>query len=529
MTSKKVRPKADFISTSVPTWMLGGDPTAMAGMCEWTVEPTDEPQVWQLRSNEGQHGTNGGLFKMFKLADRTNAESADAYSRIRRLSRHDGVVKPEIWNAARVGHAGLAKNYPEEASALLMSTTMLVAAAPTADVAARMLQQTFTEFLLPAVDEPSAYLVEVKDVVGYRFSVVRSLLTSGEHIRQGSFKAEGGFAPSSKGLFSDSVLGFSAYLSCMCASLSPRIWAYPIPRAGGIILLFFGTAISGQEPLARDKIQLLSPAGSALKGDTGTAELSAKTYIRAAEWWISQLSTLFSIVTEPSNYENPQGMFDAAAATERLLSVEQMFRDCQSILTITRDDHARRALTFTLLKRLEGMIPGYKWRDLVGRSNIEKILRTLRSKLPDEAQSVFLPRAERSLSVIVALEDGFLAPDSENDGPLRLPDAQGNLVSVERKTAVTEWLAIIRNSLHGFDQTPSERDRALLAAHDGYIPGEFSDLAWLHVIDIIAHPEKLARFDFLRRRRRSQSQQTVGKRGGLSRKAGTAAGKNRST
>jgi len=367
-----------------------------------------------------------------------------------------------------------------------------------------VLQQTFTEFLLPAVDEPSAYLVEVKDVVAYRFSVLRSLLTRGEHLGQDAL--EGGFAPSSQGLFSDSVLGFGAYLSCMCASLSPRLWAYPIPRAGGIILLFFGTAISGQEPLARDKIQLLAPTGNALKGDTQAEHLSAKAYIRAAEWWISQLSTLFSIVTEPSNYENSNGMFDPAAAIERLLSLEQMFRDCQSILTITRDDHARRALTFTLLKRLEGMVPSYNWKHLVGRSSIERILQDLRSDLPADAQAVFLPRAERSLRVIVSLEEGFFASNLGQGGSLQLPDSQGKLVSVERKTAVTEWLAIIRNSLHGFDKTPSERDRALLAAHDGHIPGEFSDLAWLHVLDIIAHPEKLARFDFLRRRKRRQAQ-----------------------
>lgn len=497
----------------MPDWMLEGDPAAIAGMCEWTVEPTDKRQEWLLRSNEGLHGTNGNLLTISKLADRTNAGSADAYSRIRRLSRHDGVMKPEVWKAALAGHAGLAKNYPEEASALLMSMSMLVTAAPTADAAAEMLQQTFTESLLPAVGEPSAYLVEVKDVVGYRFSVVRSLLTSGEHILQGSFKTEGGFAPSSKGLFSDSVLGLGAYLACMCASLSPRVWAYPIPRAGGIILLFFGTAISGQEPLPRDKIQLLSPTGSALKGEPRVAELSAKTYIRAADWWIGQLSTLFSVVTEPSNYEDSQGMFDPAAATERLLSVEQMFRDCQSILTITRDDHARRALTFTMLKRLEGMIPGYKWKDLVGKSSVEKILKTLRSELPADAQSVFLPRAERSLQVIVALEEGFFVPESAHEGTLRLPDSQGRLVPVERKTAVAEWLAIIRNSLHGFDKTPTARDRALLAAHDGHIPGEFSDLAWLHLIDILAHPEKLARFDFLRKRKAKADRQSLSKHG----------------
>jgi hypothetical protein len=501
MTSKKVRPKAASITVKIPEWMMGGDPAAIAGICEWLVEPTAEPNVWTVGSMEGQHGTNGDLFKMFKLADTSNSDSEDAYSRLRGLKRHDGVIEHEIWKSARAAHSGLAKNYPEEASALLMSMTMLVSAAPTAEAAAGMLRQTFNEFLRPAVDDPSAYLIEIKDAVGYRFSVIRSLLTAGGHALHEAFRTEGGFAPSSKGLFSDSTLGFGAYLSCMCASLSPALWAYPIPRPGAVILLFFGSAISGQEPLARDKIQLLGPLHSAFEDEIAPADISAKTFIRAAHWWINQLSTLFSIVTEPSNYEDSQGQFEPAAATERLLSVEQMFRDCQSILTITRDDHARRALTFNLLKRLEGMIPGYKWKDLVGRSSIEKILEGLRSDLPDDAQTVFMARAERSLRVVAALEDGFFEVTPEHGGTIQLPDQQGRLVSVERKTAVTEWLAIVRNSLHGFDKTPTQRDRALLAAHDGRIPGEFSDLAWLHLLDILAHPEKLARFDFLRRRK----------------------------
>ncbi|WP_155846907.1 hypothetical protein [Arthrobacter sp. 131MFCol6.1] len=501
MSSKKVRPKAAAIKAKVPEWMMGGNPAAIAEICEWLVEPTAEPNVWSIGSIEGRHGTNGDLFRMFKLADTSNSESVDAYSRLRRLKRHDGVIEPEIWKAARAGHAGLARNYPEEASALLMSMTMLVSAAPTADAAAVMLRQTFNEFLLPAVDNPSAYLVEIKDVVGYRFSVIRSLLTTGEHTLHEAFKIEGGFAPSSKGLFSDSTLGFGAYLACMCASLSPAVWAYPIPRAGGVILLFFGSAVSGQEPLSRDKIQLLGPPHNTFEDEAAPADISAKAYIRAAQWWINQLSTLFSIVTEPANFEDSQGTFDPAAATERLLSVEQMFRDCQSILTITRDGHARRALTFSFLKRLEGMIPGCKWKDLVGRSSIEKILERLRTDLPEDAQAVFLGRAERSLRVVAALEDGFFESTPEHGGTIRLPDQQGKLVSVQRKTAVTDWLAIVRNSLHGFDKTPTQRDRALLAAHDGHIPGEFSDLAWLHLLDILAHPEKLARFDFLRRRK----------------------------
>lgn len=249
---------------------------------------------------------------------------------------------------------------------------------------------------------------------------------------------------------------------------------------------------------------ICAPRHHALEEDPGAPDISSEAFLKAAQWWINQLSTLFSIISEPSNYEDEEGYFDPAAATERLLSVEQMFRDCQSILTITRNDHARRALAFNFLTRLQGIVPGYSWKDVVGRTSLERIAGRLRNDLPQEVQAVFLGRADRAVRVVTALEDGFFLPLTEDDGRVPLPDRQGKVVPVERRTAVTEWLSIVRNSLHGFDAKPSRRHRALLAAHNGHIPGEFSDVAWLHLLDLLAHPEKLAKFEMHKRGRAKQ-------------------------
>lgn len=79
-----------------------------------------------------------------------------------------------------------------------------------------------------------------------------------------------------------------------------------------------------------------------------------------------------------------------------------------------------------------------------------------------------------------------------------LDDPDVRVQGTARKTAVTEWLRLVRNSLHGFEK-PSPKDRALLAAHVGNIPGDFADVAWLHILDIVTHPEKLAQFVHLDR------------------------------
>lgn len=503
MSNKRVRPKAAPVKIKLPEWMMGGDPKEVGRVCGWTAETTDEEGVWLMGSKEGVHGTNGNLLRIFKLADRSNAHAEGAFSRIRRLKRYDGISGDDLWSVARQAHSRLVERFPEEPATMLMSMQMLISASRTAADAEVITQEAFKEYVLPSAGNPSVYLVEVSDTLAYRFTAARTLLATKDDVTSETFKAEGLISRSSKGLFSDTSLGFSAYFSCMCASLSPAVWAYPIGRPGGVILLLFGEAMAGQESLTRDKIQLLSPDRLRRESDPPPPS-NPKIFIQAAEWWVEQLSTLFSIITEPANYVDDDDVFDPAEATERLLSVEQLFRDCQSILTLTRDDHARTTLAFTLLKRLEGLIPGYRWKKVVGRSSLEAITERLRTDLPADLHDVFLRRAERAVRAVAALEHGFFAAGEDTESPISLPDKNGIRVATDRRNAVTEWLQLVRNSLHGFDK-PSERDRALLAAHDGDIPGDFADVAWLHLLDIMANPDKLAKFDRIRKRRSSTS------------------------
>lgn len=506
MSTKRARPKAKPVKVKLPEWIMGGDPQKIADVCGWTVEATEEPGLWLMGSKEGIHGTNGNLLRISKLADRKNGHLAGAYTRMHRLKRYDGIAGDDLWNVAMNAHSRLVKLYPEESATMLISMRMLISASRTASEAASMTQRTFTEYLLPVADNPSVYLVEISDALGYRYTAARTLLATGDEITAETFKATNMISRSSRGLFSDTSMGFDAYFACMCASLSPLVWAYPIGRPGGVVLLLFGDAMAGKESLARDKIQLLAP--DRLRAENHPLPTSSpEIYIRAANWWVNQLSTLFSIITEPANYVDDE-LYDPAEATERLLSVEQMFRDCQSILTQTRDDHARTTLTFTFLKRLEGLIPGYKWKAVVGRNALEDIVEKLRTDVPIELHDVFVRRAERAVRAVKSLENGFFAAGEDTASPVVLPDKNGARVPTERRNAVTEWLQLVRNSLHGFDQQPSKRDRALLAAHDGVIPGDFADVAWLHILDLVAHPEKLAKFELLRKISENKTRRT---------------------
>lgn len=70
MTSKRVRPKAKPVRLLLPEWIMGGQPEDVGAACGWDVQTTEDPAIWSIVSKEGVHGTNGGLLRMFKMADR---------------------------------------------------------------------------------------------------------------------------------------------------------------------------------------------------------------------------------------------------------------------------------------------------------------------------------------------------------------------------------------------------------------------------------------------------------------------------
>ena len=496
MTRKRTRPKAQKIRVTLPSWIMGGAPELLAELCDWDIESTEEPDVWKIRTKESIHGTDGKLLQISKMADRANSDSIGAYSRLNRLKSNDGIIGQDIWRAAQNTADALLKRFPEEPAALWSAMQILISASPTAKEATLTTKNLFTDYILNAVENPTLYLVEHSSVLSYRYTASRMLLSTRNNVDKSNFKEDRLISRSSHGLFRDTSLGLDAYISCLCACLSPDVWVYPIGRPGGVILVVFGEAVRGQETFARDEIQLLSPSQKFSKKNPYRPENPA-VYEHAAKWWVGQLNTMFSIITEPSNYD-VAGFYDAAESTERLLTVEQVFRDCQSILTLTRDAHARTTLVFTLLKRLEGLIPGYTWKKAVGLKSLESLVEQLKVDVPSDLHEIFLWRADRAVHAVKSLEDGFFG--SKNSvGTIPLPDKQGRMIETDHENAVTQWLQLVRNSLHGFNK-PSPRDRALLAAHDGNIPPEFADVAWLHVLDIVAHPEKLDRFTTLQRK-----------------------------
>lgn len=494
MPRRADRPPAPSVVIRFSDWIAGGDPKNIEGICSWVICQGPDGD-WTVRSAEAATGKSPSLLTITNMATSKNAGNPSAYSRIHRLKSFDGIQDQSVTEAAAASIAGLMERYGESGppTAPLMAMKIAVSAAESAERAAERLAHAFSNWLLDQAPDASCHLVEVDTVLGYRYSLVRGFLA----VEQPQMEtADGVIFASAKELISDVVLGFSAYLDTLFTSLSPEVWGMSIGRPGGVIMLLYGGLISGQENLPADKIQLLGPSIHLASTERADPALDPKAYVKAAHWWVAKLNTMFSIATEPANYA-PGGIYDEPMALEKLVTLEQVFRDCQSLATITRDNHARLSLSFQALGRFDGLIAGFKWDSLFSHVAASAVLQDLRARMPADTHPVFLPRAERAVDALVKFREGFFEARRASSDTIHVPHKKSGVpeeISLEQATR--EWLTLYRNSLHGFDQSHRRpRDRALFAAHDGRIPGEIADLAWLQLLVLVARPELLVRFN----------------------------------
>jgi hypothetical protein len=177
---------------------------------------------------------------------------------------------------------------------------------------------------------------------------------------------------------------------------------------------------------------------------------------------------------------------------ESLLSVEQAFRNVQSLSTHDRDLHAQRALFFDALDSIAAVRPpGFD--DLCKLSVAKKALADAEAEMSAAVADVLLPRARTAVDGLEELQKGFFLPSKTTGSGLRLPDKNGEKVFPYDESAAM-YLRVLRNSVHGFSGRAGiagDRGRALLAAHTGAIPDNLPDLAYLYLLRLLARPEDL--------------------------------------
>ncbi|WP_411700983.1 hypothetical protein [Conyzicola sp.] len=475
--------KRDGTAIDIPAWSFGGRPDAAANFAGWDLR--GGPGSWNARNAESTVGEKPELLKAIRVGTSVAPSDENAYGRLLVLARYDEMYGRRDWSVTRRLHEYISDNYPGDLTAMMTSFRALVAGAPKAADLPAIAATVMGEWLVDqGVPNASLHLLQTSAVFGNRYGMPRALL----HHERPTEQADA--FGSSRELVQEAGFGLDAYLEPLVTSLAPHVWGVTAPRAGGVLILSFGRPIAGRRGVSADLISLSERKGLT-GGELADGEFAPSAFRETINWWTSRLNLVFSHLTEPSNYQ-VDGRYNAPSALERIVNFEQICRSCQVVATVD-DSHARRLAMFHVLDSLHGLRRNLDLRALTSLSANRKLLDELADAMPTNVQTVLLPRARAAVDALEHVQDGFIpSPRLTKTGLVR-PDGRGVETEAPLATAAGEWLKIIRDSQHGYDKTPGARERALLAAHTGYIPARLPDLAWLNLLRFLTFPELLKR------------------------------------
>ena len=478
----------------LPAWLAGGDPLDFGRMCRWRMEAADPAAgKWDVRLDERVRRRSARLVQVNRLADSRNADAAGAYSRLRRLPASESLYKRVPRDRVQAELDRIGSQRPGDLAALMSQVTLATLSAAPAQLP-DIVGQALREHLLPVLPEAAAYLLEVDEALGKRYGAARLLRQVEDDnamcLRPPALLADKPIFNAARGLFSDTSLGLGAYLSPLFLALSPWVWAVPANRIGGVVVYTFGCPVVGRRGEASELLQLFFPDGRAESGLR--PEACAAHFDAALTWWAGALDRLFTEVTDPAGYAGDDGTYNAKENFEALLSIEQAFRNVQSLSANARDNHVRRVLLFDTLDTLEGLrSPDFQ--RMCELSYAQRALDEVTGLVGAAVARVLLPRARQAVTALRRLQDGFFAPSRLQDGGLLVPRRDGTETVMSLEKAASAYLRVLRNGGHAFGGRSQPADGVLLTAHDGDVPVDLPDLAYLYLLHLLARPHDLRR------------------------------------
>jgi hypothetical protein len=481
-------------TVQLPEWVAGSNVANFLEQCMWAGSQASAPGEWDvrpIRSNEADYEpllSEAFLIDMFRQVPRT------ARARINGTEGIEPYLEGERIAGAFEELAKRDDLHQGDLANWIAGVVTATQTAPSHQLLA-MIEAMVRQRLRTNVERPSARAVFANPSLGKRYTAVRMLMQVAEDpelLRQGP-KEFRGFEPG-RALLADPGYNFGAYLHPLFLSLSPWFWGFSVPRPGFVVAYSLGRTVAGIRSSASDPLDVLAPLGWVPKPENVPArpEPAAAHLQEAIRWWVRHLNTLFERITDPRMHLDRNGRFDVRIAFERLLSVEQVFRSVEAILSDPRNQHARRALLFQFLDTMEGLGQSSPT-EMMNLSHAKKVLDKLELCIPAHVRSVLLPNARAGLEALSAVRDGFFPSPRRVGDMVNIAGPRQAPLMVGMDKAVSYYLRAIRNAHHGFGGNHSnwQREAALLASHNGEIPDTVVLLAWLYLLRIVAMPEVL--------------------------------------
>jgi hypothetical protein len=292
-------------------------------------------------------------------------------------------------------------------------------------------------------------------------------------------------------------LGTAPTIEVALAATSPWVLGISATRVGaGLIVVLFGHPEPGRGDIfASELIQLYQPRllSSADRVVQPQPTVTATQIEALLRWWIGQLNKLFGVVLDPANYPNRGNSYNAQAHYGSLLSLDRLFACVLGVLIYARrDEFLRKLLLFDCLDLLEGFHQG-PYEQLCNPRTVREQLNELTTSLPAEVAQLLLPRCHRAVEALEQVQDGFYVHERHGSAGLQVRNQRGQLETISLPAAVARYLRVVRNAAHAFHQMAQRRPDliSLLAAHNGELSPELSDLAFLHFLRVLADPAKL--------------------------------------
>ncbi|WP_257419198.1 hypothetical protein [Cellulosimicrobium cellulans] len=350
-----------------------------------------------------------------------------------------------------------------------------------------------------AMPHPSVHMIRRSEALVHRIKFISVLvrlayderLASGDPTHAISQHAAGRRAFDSSGGLSDGVYVVDAYIAPLLAALSPGVWALPIHRVHGTVLLSLGRPVSGTREVPNELVRALTSVG-AKEGTTFRPFAAPDAPQAAIAWWAERLDSMFGVLTDPAAFANASDEYEPTVALQNLLGAEQVFRRVNSILLAHHDTHARRPAFFTVMDTLTAL-NGLSLFTMFSYSHAKAVLARLEASIPEAAHEILLPAARHGVDALLRLQDGFFL--REPDGRVRLWRERA---PIDVADAAARYVDMLRDATHGFTTVRSKAAQrkevaTTLAIHDGEIPHDLGLLAWLYLLELLNHPVRLHR------------------------------------